>query len=41
MFISHNLYNINGFHILLLQSSINNIIVKSYVDTGYIHENIR
>lgn len=40
MFISHNLYNINGFQILLLQSSINNIIVKSYIDTGYIHETL-
>lgn len=40
MFLSHNLYNINGFQILLLQSNINNIIVKSYIDTGYIHETI-
>lgn len=40
MFISHNLYNINGFQILLLQSNINNIIVKSYIDTGYIHETL-
>ena len=39
MSISHQLYNINGYNILLLKNDIDNISVKSYVDTGYISEN--
>ena len=38
MSISHNIYNINGYNILLINNNIDNISVKSYIDTGYIHE---
>jgi predicted Zn-dependent peptidase len=38
MSISHQIYNINGFNLLLIKNNIDNIIVKSYIDTGYIHE---
>ena len=34
----HNLYNINGYKILLLQNDIDNISVKSFINTGYINE---
>lgn len=39
--IDHKLYNINGFNILLINLKGNksgNISVRSYIDTGYIHE---
>ena len=38
MSISHNIYNINGYNIILIKNEIDNISVKSYIDTGYIHE---
>lgn len=39
MSISHQIYNINGYKLLLLKNNIDNITVKSYIDTGYIDEN--
>lgn len=36
---NHNLYNINGYKIILLQNDIDNISVKSFINTGYIDEN--
>ena len=38
MSISHQIYNINGYNIILIKNEINNISVKSCIDTGYIHE---
>jgi predicted Zn-dependent peptidase len=40
MDINHQLYNINGYNILLLNTDNGNISVKSYIDTGYISETI-
>ena len=39
MSISHKIYNINGYNIILIKNDIDNILVKSCIDTGYIHEN--
>ena len=38
MSISHQIYNINGYNIILIKNNIDNISVKSCIDTGYIHE---
>jgi predicted Zn-dependent peptidase len=38
MNIEHQLYDINGYKVLLLQTNNENISVKSLIDTGYIHE---
>lgn len=38
MSISDEIYNINGYNILLLKSNIDNITIKSFIDTGYINE---
>jgi predicted Zn-dependent peptidase len=34
------LYNINGFNLLIINVDTNNYNVKSYIDTGYIHETV-
>lgn len=38
MNIKHQLYDINGYKVLIMQTNNNNISVKSLIDTGYIHE---
>ena len=38
MNLKHQLYNINGYNILIIKTNNDNISVKSLIDTGYIHE---
>ena len=38
MNIKHQLYDINGYKILILNTNNDNISIKSLIDTGYIHE---
>jgi predicted Zn-dependent peptidase len=38
MNIKHQLYDINGYKILILDTNNDNISIKSLIDTGYIHE---
>ena len=34
------LYNINGFNLLIINANTDNYNVKSYIDTGYMHETL-
>lgn len=38
--LDHFLYNINGFNVLIINVESDNYSVKSFIDTGYIHETI-